>query len=257
MTKVTDEQIRAWADGELSAGRKAEIDTLIANDSELAIKAASFEASKLPFKAAMDSGIPPLPAELSDQVAQWSQIAVGSSSTNTSDVKKLRYWSGAVAAVLLLSVISWGGIDFLKSHDDPAEKWREAIVSYQNFYVAGTVSHIKGDPAVASEKLNQLKQLNVAFPDTPPDLTSQGYAYKRLQRLDFANQPVLQMVFYKAGKRPLAICLMPDDDTTIQAHFTQHDLLNSYVWQSGKLRGIVVAEESSEVLEGIAKLVGI
>lgn len=255
MTKVTGEQIRAWADGELSAQRSAEIDTLIANDPDIAAKATSFEASKLPYKAAMDSAVPALPAELRDQVAQWSQIAALPVESNLSNRKNLRYWSGAVAAVLLLSVISWGGFTFFKPHH-PAEGWREAIVSYQNFYVAGTVSDIVGDVDLASVKLSKLKQLNTAFPDLPPDLTIQGYAYKRLQRLDFANQPVLQMVFYKAGKRPLAICLMPDD-ANAQAQFTQHDLLNSYVWQSGKLRAIVVAEEDSAVLKDIAKLVGI
>lgn len=260
MTKVTDEQLIAWADGELSAEHSAQIEMLIANDPDIAKKAASFEASKLPYKAAIDSDIPPVPSELVDQVAQWSQIAAGSYASNTSvsstaNRKSLRYWSGAVASVLFCGGVLWGGISYL-SPQHPAEDWREAIVSYQNFYVTETVSHIVADPAAALQKLNELKQRYTAFPKAPPDLTAQGYSFKRLQRLDFANQPVLQMVFYKAGKRPLAICLMPDN-VEIKPQFIKHNLLNSYIWHSGKLRGIVVAEEESAVLRGIASLVEI
>lgn len=255
MTKITDEQIRAWADGELSVEPSAAIDILILNDPEIAAKAASFEASKLPYKSAMEADIPPVPDELRDQLAQWSQIAEGSSRRISFERGASHYWVSAVAAVMLLSVILWASIAFFKPHH-PTRGWAEAIVSYQNFYVSETVSHITGDTAAASLELASLQQLSTDFPSSAPDLTGQGYAYKRLQRLDFSNQPVLQMVFYKVGKRPLAICLMPDD-AKIQAQFTQHELLNSYVWQSGKLRAIVVAEEDSAVLEGIAELVGI
>ena len=62
------------------------------------------------------------------------------------------------------------------------------------------------------------------------------------------------MVFFKEGKRPLAICLMPDE-TELTEKFTQHDLLNSYVWQSNGVRTIVVAEEGAAQLETIATVV--
>ncbi len=253
MKKITDEQIMAWVDGELSGPQSAEIEALIATDPEIAAKAASFEASKLPFKSAMEQGIPPVPNELLDQVTQWSQISTGQPVAATTEGKGFRYWSSAAASVLLLVGATFGGIRYLQpSH--PAEDWTNAIVSYQNFYVEDTVSQIKSDRTIALAKLNDLRQQHPALPISPPDLTALGYAFKRVQRLDFENKPVLQMVFYKPGKRPLAICLMPDG-ADLKGIFTKHELLNSYVWQSDELRAIVVAEEPQDVLKGIAQLV--
>jgi anti-sigma factor RsiW len=252
MKKVTDEQIMAWIDGELSAEDQARIEALIATDPEIAAKAASFEASKLPYKSAMNQGIPPVPSELLDQVTQWSQISTGPSVGSTSSGKSFSYWSGVAATVLILVGATFGGVRYLQP-SNPAQEWTDAIVSYQNFYVADTVSHIKSNRSAALAKLNELRQRYPALPATPPDLTAQGYAFKRLQRLDFDNKPVLQMVFYKPGKRPLAICLMPDG-ADFQSIFTEHELLNSYVWQSNDLRAIVVADEEQDVLKSISQL---
>jgi hypothetical protein len=47
---------------------------------------------------------------------------------------------------------------------------------------------------------------------------------------------------------------MPDGDS-IEERGSIHDSLNSYVWQSGKLRGIVVGEESVAELKKIAGIV--
>ena len=149
---------------------------------------------------------------------------------------------------------SWAGLTYFQKPDASAQ-WTQAIVSYQNFYVAKTVTHINGDQKAAKEKLLKLKQESAAFPSTPPDLTELGYSFKRVQQLDFADKPVVQMVFFKEGKRPLAICLMPDAQT-VDSKYTEHELLNSYIWQSGRLRAIVVAEEDSAALLEIASLVG-
>lgn len=255
MTKLTDEEIMAWADGEQSTERGKEIEALIAINPEIAAKAASFEASKLPFKSAMDQGVPPVPSELIDQVAQWSQISAGPSAAPVPEDKSGFYWAGVAATVLLLLVATFSGIKYLDSFH-PVEKWANAIVSYQNFYVADTISHIESDREAALAKLSNLRQRYPALPASPPDLTAQGYEFKRLQQLDFENKPVLQMVFYKPGRRPLAICLMPDG-VDFQDAFTKHELLNSYVWQSNQLRAIVVAEEEPKVLKDIAKLIGV
>ena len=255
MKKVTPEILIAWVDGELSPQRSAEISAQVASDAELAEQVAYLEASKLPYKAAMEQNIPPVPEVLREQVEQWSKLAdkdvkpaKPKPKTNFRDI-----FSGALAASLLL-VASWFGFSHVQK-PDAISQWTQEIVSYQNFYVAKTVTHITGDPTAAKQKLAKLKQEYAAFPLTPPDLTALGYNFKRVQRLDFDGMPVVQMVFFKEGKRPLAICLMPDTEV-IDSQYREHALLNSYVWQSGKLRAIVVAQENSDAMIRIANLVG-
>lgn len=261
MQKVTPETLRAWADGELSPEQTDEIDALLAVDEELAAQAACFEASKLPYKAAMNVDIPPVPTELRMQVEHWSRLSEVYGNTDEDDgeppvqkrVVKRRVYRVALAAAVVLMMISGLGAMFYKPATDPVEEWAQAIVTYQNFYVAETVEPIEADPQAATQKLAQLRLDYPAFPAAPPNLEKLGYQFKRVQRLDFDNKPVVQMVFFKAGKRPLAICLMPDE-STLTAKFTQHELLNSYVWQSGKLRAIVVAEEDAAQLGVISSL---
>ncbi|MGB0847307.1 MAG: anti-sigma factor family protein [Thiolinea sp.] len=262
MQKITPEILRAWADGELSPEKHSEINILLAKDEELAIQAAAFEASKLPYKAAMNVDIPPVPAQLETQVLQWSRIADTTKQSaeaikvpvgKVSGIKRL--YRLALAASVLLFVISGLGAIWYKPVNRSVSDWTQAIVNYQNFYVAETVGHIVGDRTTAAKKLEQLKQRYPAFPGIPPELEELGYAFKRLQRLDFNNQPVLQMVFYKDGKRPLAICLMPEHQEAVVSQFSEHELLNSYVWQSKGLRAIVVAEEEASQLKAIAERV--
>ena len=255
MNKVTPEILIAWIDGELSSQRSSEISTLVSSDAELAEQAAYLEASKLPYKAAMNQNIPVVPDALKAQIEQWSQIADKDVAISKPE-RKTNYrdvFSGTLAASILL-VASWVGLTYFQK-PDASEQWTQAIVSYQNFYVAKTVAHIKADEKAAEEKLLKLKQEYASFPLSPPDLTTLGYSFKRVQQLDFAGKPVVQMVFFKEGKRPLAICLMPESETVF-SKYTEHELLNSYVWQSDKLRAIVVAEEDSTALLKIASLVG-
>jgi len=255
MNKITPEILVAWIDGELSSQRSAEISALVSADADLATQVAYLEASKLPYKAALNQDVPPVPNALKVQVEQWSQIA----DNDVAPVKperKTNYrdiFSGALAASILL-VASWVGLTHFQKPDASAQ-WTQAIVSYQNFYVAETVSDINGNQKAGVKKLLKLQQEYAAFPPAPPDLTALGYSFKRVQQLDFADKPVIQMVFFKEGKRPLAICLMPDTET-VDSKYTEHELLNSYIWQSGKLRAIVVAQEDSETLKKIANLVG-
>lgn len=267
MEKVTPEILRAWADGELSAERHAEISALLAADYELAQQAACFEASTLPYKAAMNLDMPAVPDDLKAQVAQWSQIAAGQQQSAQARAaqangvvgkdrpSKIKPWYRmALAASVLLMMISGLGAMWFRPAAEPVNAWAQAIVTYQNFYVKATVAGIEANPEATQQKLVQLRLDYPAFPEMPPNLEGLGYAFKRAQRLDFEGKPVLQMVFFKDGKRPLAICLMPDE-TALNAKFTQHDLLNSYVWQGKGVRAIVVAEEDAAQLEAIADAV--
>lgn len=261
MEKITPETLKAWTDGELSAERHAEISALLAVDDELAQQAACFEASKLPYKAAMNLDIPAVPDDLRAQVAQWSQIAAGQQPVPAQNKQGSVQPSGAkpvyrmaLAAAISLMMISGLGALLFRPAADPVNAWTQAIVTYQNFYVTETIAGIEVNPDATRQKLAQLRQTHPALPAMPPNLEALGYAFKRVQRLDFEGKPVLQMVFSQEGKRPLAICLMPDE-TALTEKFTQHDLLNSYVWQSNGVRAIVVAEEDAAQLEVIANVV--
>ena len=153
MEKVTPEILRAWADGELSSERHAEISALLAVDDELAQKAACFEASKLPYKAAMNLDIPEVPDDLQAQIGQWSQIAAGQQVAQANDeqvssqpLRVKPVYRMALAAAVVLMMISGFGALVLRPAADPVNTWTQAIVTYQNFYVTETVTGIEANP---------------------------------------------------------------------------------------------------------------
>ena len=258
MQKITSEELLEWVDGALSPERSAEISALVAADPDLAKQADFFEASELPYKAAMNAGVPPVPSDLKKQVAQWSKIAedqtIITSPMNTKSQDKALFYQRSLVATIMMLVVSWGAIWGLTKSPDAIDSWTNAVVGYQQFYVSETVEGITGSVESAELKLQQVKLQYPEFPSIAPNLAAMGYSFKRIQQLDYKNKPLLQMVFYKDGKRPLAICLMPDSNL-VESRLATHDVLNSYVWQSGNLRGIVVGEENELELKKIADLV--
>ena len=134
MNKVTPEILIAWIDGELSSQRSSEISTLVSSDAELAEQAAYLEASKLPYKAAMNQNIPAVPDALKAQIEQWSQIADKDVAISKPE-RKTNYrdvFSGTLAASILL-VASWVGLTYdIYERETPWALENRHLLAFEN-----------------------------------------------------------------------------------------------------------------------------
>jgi hypothetical protein len=72
--------------------------------------------------------------------------------------------------------------------------WITAAAGYRQFYSRETLADVKADPELSERTAHQIRQddrLAVQI----PDLHSAGLTFKRVQRLSFNNQPLVQIVY--------------------------------------------------------------
>lgn len=267
--KPTDEDLVLYADNALSPERKQLLQNAAKNDENLAEILVALEGSRLPYKAAFDQQtLPPVPDDLRLKVRNMSNVVAEETSELSHASQNQQMWpmrfAQAACLVLCLGVGYWGGINTQGGKstlsdadiasvkiDDVQTQWVTRVVDYQSLYVSNTVEGIKVDMQASVEKLNKLAELHemdVAI----PDFSAEGYQFTRAQELGFNGKPLVQLVYTKEGFPPLALCFMPADGEADQAlSVALHHGLGAANWISGDQRFVLVAEESSETLEGL------
>ena len=129
--------------------------------------------------------------------------------------------------------------------------WVTAIAQYQALYVRETIDQ-------QTQELNQSqKVLSDTFSAHPmatfvPDLTGSGYQFKRVQRLGFANKPLLQMVYLGTSGNPAALCVLPIDEPDQPVTTQRIDGLNIASWQRGGLAYVFASDMPIEQTQAIA-----
>ncbi|CAM2157032.1 Transmembrane transcriptional regulator (Anti-sigma factor RsiW) [Pararobbsia alpina] len=93
--------------------------------------------------------------------------------------------------------------------DTHVSPWVAAAASYQQLYSRETVERIQPDMPVTAATVNDIQHIDdVAL--QIPDLSSQGLAFKRIQRLRFHGKPLVQIVYLPAKGAPIALCVLKE-----------------------------------------------
>lgn len=93
----------------------------------------------------------------------------------------------------------------LAAYSVPAELI-ESMIIYQALYTRETVEPVTQSAQEATallEKFSESHQVKVNI----PDLSSQGYAFKRVQTLAYQEQTILQFVYLADSGQPIALCI--------------------------------------------------
>jgi anti-sigma factor RsiW len=241
---VDDTLLLAYVDGELSADRRAEVEAAAAHSAEVAERLAALRASALPYAAAFEKqALPPVPPELSKRIAELASI---SASTNIPwrhrQAPRLRvaaaFVAGAIITAAMLKLVSGGSPDMTVAATDAS--WIKAIADYQMLYTRETVANVTEDPAVTEKVLSDLRQ-NDGMPVFIPDLRSVGLTFKRVQRLSFHNQPVVQIVYLPEHGDPVAFCLTQDARRDEAAHSREVNDMQTVAWRHGHVDYLLLA----------------
>jgi anti-sigma factor RsiW len=268
--KHNDTDLILYADGLLDPERKERLLQTAANDPNLADTLAALDASRLPFKAAFDQQhMPKVPDKLRNDLHNLTRVTreLGVAPANQASKRRRLPIILAQAACLALCVILGfvaGKTPLTKQwtagtnqHDRSLDHiaWVERVHNYQSLYVPNTTAFIKADWTVANrtlERLNDTANVKAAI----PDLSSAGYEFVRVQELGYQGRPVVQLVYNKKGKPPLALCLMPsnnESDATVRV--TNHADLSVADWIADNQRFALVADESSVTLEQLFAII--
>jgi anti-sigma factor RsiW len=254
---IDDTDLLAYVDGHLPPERRAGVEAAAAASTEVAARLRRMRASALPYAAAFESqALQPVPAELSQRIMDL----VGSHSRRAP--RRLASWYGLAASfaagtlccALVLKLFSSGWAPL--SASAAVAPWIKAVADYQQLYSRATVTNVSEDAAISTRVVSDL-QANDGMRVSVPDLRQAGLSFKRIQRLSFHQQPVVQMVYLPEQGEPVALCVTPDARADEAPHAEQLGELSAIAWRQGKLGYVLLGRASAQALLDVAQRIAI
>jgi anti-sigma factor RsiW len=223
--------LHAYADGELDAAGRAEIERLLDDNPSARAELAIWQDQKAALKRAYDDVLDePIPAGLTRAV-------------NSRPLHRLGRWQAAAAAVALLLIGGAGG--WFLSHQtlqpgmqDFADRALAAHIIY-----AAEVRHPVEVGADQKDHLQTWLSKRVGAQFVIPNLTPQGYTLLGGRLLVIDDRPAAQLMYEDSSKRRITLYLRTYPDHQEQAVRIENrgDLIACY-WRDGGF-GFVMAGE--------------
>jgi anti-sigma factor RsiW len=203
--------LRAYVDGELSPAERSKVEVAVAHSDALQTQLQAMKASCLPYRTAFDmQHLPSIPDHLQKQLDAMSAVAQSAPAPSTNNVIRPRRWflrSMGLGAGIAASFAA--GFVVRPMWFSPASaEWVKAVASYQALYVRETVGKTQDSPERTRQIIDAFqRQTNTQL--VIPDLTDAGLEFRRIQRLGFGDQPLMQMAYLPTNGKPGALCVLP------------------------------------------------
>ena len=282
MKPLDDATLLAYAQQTLSTEQLLALEQLAQTDVHVASALAAMRASRLPIGRAFAAQVqPPLPAQLQKSVEALISAVAGqpvkeASSPEPSSVNQSRAnaKTNALASswvflgAMMVATFAVGTLlptPWRQSGEvalpTPAQRtavtpmykpWVTAIAQYQALYVRETIDQ-QAQELMQSQKVLTDTISAHAMATFVPDLTASGYQFKRVQRLGFANKPLLQMVYLGNRGNPAALCVLPIDEPDQPITTQRIGELNIASWQRGGLGYVFASDMPIEQTLAIAR----
>jgi len=265
----SDEQLLNFLDGQMSESEVRQLIDEANGDASLQSRLDMIEASRLPYEDAYRAKPPPpVPTQLRQDVSALSAAAlaepvqIGRTRRKYAGVAGVALSIGAMMGYALapLAIQSASNEEaddasattLMASTED--EAWVNRVADYQSLYVSETVADAP-EGLEKAQKLMLKLQENSELETAIPDLSEFGYQFARAQHLGFEGDVLVQLVYTRAGRKPLALCYMAiqSSDTT-NSHIGSREALGTANWRQGGQRYVIVADESAQTLSSMADL---
>jgi anti-sigma factor RsiW len=250
---IDETDLLAYADGNLSPQHISEVEAMIAGSPELAARLAAMRASALPYGAAYEAQpLPPLPARLRARIADLIEADSRRQQARRSSWSRL---AAAFAAGVVCCAISWTLLSTgppLALAAQEISPWIRAVADYQQLYSRETLAHVTEDHQLSERIIGELRvadRISVRV----PDLRSAGLTFKRVQRLNFHQQPVVQMVYLPEHGDPIALCVTRDARADQDPHVQQIDELSTVTWRRGSLGYVLLGRAPAQSMLELAQ----
>jgi anti-sigma factor RsiW len=244
---IDDTDLLAYVDGELPSERRAEVEAAVASSADLAQRLSAIGASALPYAAAFDTqALPQVPDDLSRRITELASRDSHRRPGRSAWPKLAAAFAAGVLCCAIALKLLVPGISTSSSTAQVAP-WIRAVADYQQLYSRATLAHVSEDPQLSTRVLDDLQEadgLKVAV----PDLRSAGLTFKRVQRLSFNQQPVVQIVYLPEHGEPVALCITRDVRPDQTPHAQQIGELGSVAWRQGNLGYVLLGRASTEAL---------
>jgi anti-sigma factor RsiW len=119
-------------------------------------------------------------------------------------------------------------------------------------YGRETVASIKEDPASTEQVLADIRQRD-GMPVRVPDLRQAGLKFKRVQRLNYHDRPLIQMVYLPERGDPVALCVIEDAHADAPIQSQQVGEMKTVTWRANRLAYVLLAKDTSVDLQQMAQ----
>jgi len=245
---IDDRDLLRYADGELAPERRAEIEVAMASSADVARRVNAMRASALPYAAAFEAQrLPPVPEELSERIAALVSSDSRRQQPGRSAWPKVAtaFAAGVLCCAIALKLLSPGMTG--SSFTAQVEPWIQAVADYQQLYSRATLTHVSENPQLSASVISDLRTAD-GMRVVVPDLRASGLSFKRVQRLSFREQPVVQMVYLPEQGEPVALCVTRDARPDEKPHAQQIGELSTVAWRHGELGYVLLGKAPAQAL---------
>jgi anti-sigma factor RsiW len=246
---VDDTMLMAYVDGQLSMDQRAELEAALAQSPELSKRLAAMRGSVLPYRAAFErQALPPMPPALRVRVEGLAGAGVGSRS-----LRRRNFYRLALAASMAAVAVFCGMLPLWPTHvptisqNAAVSPWIQAVADYQVLYSRETLTYTREDHALSEKIVGNLRDAD-GMAVSVPDLRSAGLIFKRVQRLSFHQQPVVQMVYLPGQGEPVALCVTREGGADVAPHAQRIGEMNVVVWRRDHLGYALLGKEAGSDL---------
>jgi len=255
MINVDDALLMAYVDGELPPEQRAEVEAAIAHSDDLSGRVAALQASVLPYRAAYERRpVPPVPESLTRRIDELVSVTTAHERRPERTSRRFAMqWAAAafVAGAICSGVLTGylGGMNPMKPGVDP---WVRSVADYQVLYGRDTVANIREDKVSTEQVLSDIRQRD-GMPVNVPDLRQAGLKFKRVQRLNYHDRPLVQMVYLPERGDPVALCVIEDGKGDAPVKTQQVGEMKTATWHANRLAYVLLAKQTSLDLQALGQ----
>jgi anti-sigma factor RsiW len=253
-TPITDTDLHAWLDGELTAERRADVDAWLHSHPEdaarLRLWAADRDVLRLQFEAVLAE---PVPARLSALVTGRTGLAAAAPVWRIAAAVALFALGGVVGAGVMWRSQANAGAAIIASTSAGAAAWTQRAVVAHTVYVP-EVRHAV-EVRAQEEHLSRWLTKRIDVPVKLFDLRAQGFELVGGRLLPDAAGPSAQLMYQAVGAasglsnvaataasgaavpKPIRVTVYlrkPDDTTPAEFRYEQRGELGMFYWVEGR-----------------------
>jgi len=248
---VDDSLLMSYVDGELPPEQRAEVEAAIAHSEDLSARVAAMRASCLPYRAAYErQGVPPVPESLKRRIDEL--VSVSAPPQRSGRRAPMQWLAAAFVAGAVCSGLLTGYLGALTPFHSNVSPWVRSVAEYQVLYGRETVASIKEDSATTEQVLADIRQRD-GMPVRVPDLREAGLKFKRVQRLDYHDRPLVQMVYLPERGDPVALCVIEDPHADEPIRSQQVGEMKTVTWRANRMAYVLLAKDTSVDLQKMAE----
>src|SRR5262249_50095327 len=153
--------------------------------------------------------VPPVPESLTRRIEELVSVSAPQERSAPRGGRRFpMQWAAAafVAGAICSGVLTgyFGDVNPFRHGADP---WVQSGADYQVLYGRDTIANLREDKASTEQVIADIHQHD-GMPVDVPDLRQVGLKFKRVQRLNYHDRPLIQMVYLPERGDPVALCVI-------------------------------------------------